>query len=309
MHKIWEPDRWYSILRPYVDACTRGSYQRLSVTGELPQEGAVIIAPNHCNTLMDALVVLQSRKEATVFGARADIFRKPAANRALRFLRILPLARERDGAETIRENLSVFDEIEDTLANGIPFCLFAEGRHTPGREVQPLKKGVARIALRSAAQRPTVIVPAGLEYSHFFRYRESARLQYGQPIDVNAFLSARPGLTDQELTAALLEELRGRIQALISPEGPAYRRRWWVLPLWPAAALLALPIWLPAELLCRKIKDKAFCNSVRYLFKLLLTPLMLLIWALVFFLTLPWWAAAALCLLFLFSYGIFYDIV
>ena len=31
-------------------------------------------------------------------GARADIFRKPAASKALRFLRILPMTRERDDA-------------------------------------------------------------------------------------------------------------------------------------------------------------------------------------------------------------------
>ena len=90
MSKIWEKDRLYSVLRPYVDACTKYSYNKAHVRGSLPEDGAVIIAPNHTSTLMDALVILRSRKAPTVFGARADIFAKPLAARILRFLRILP---------------------------------------------------------------------------------------------------------------------------------------------------------------------------------------------------------------------------
>lgn len=302
--KIWQHNRWYAFLRPYVDACTRASYSRIRCSGELPGDGAVIISPNHTNTLLDALVVLQSRKAQTVFGARADIFRK--AGKALRFLKILPMARHRDGLAIQRESYGTFDEVEDCLANGVPFCMFPEGRHNPGRELQPLHKGIARIALRSAVARKTYIVPSGINYSHFFRYRGAAELTYGEPLDVGAFLS---GIPEEKRTAALLDELTTRMKALVTPEGPRFHKRWWLLPFWPLAALLSLPMWLTAEILCKKITDKAFSNSVRYLVKLVLTPLTLLIWAPVFFLTLPWWAAAGLLVYFLFSYSIFYDII
>ena len=43
-----------------------------------------------------------------------------------------------------------------------------------------------------------------------------------------------------------------------------------------------------------KVKDAAFHTF--------------LLWALIFFLTLPWWGAAALLVLFLFSYSLFYDL-
>lgn len=305
MPKIWERNRWYSLLRNYVDGFTRSSYSRLRVEGRLPQADAVIVAPNHCNTLMDALVVLQSSHEAMVFGARADIFKK--AGKALRFLKILPMARLRDGLAIQRESYASFDEIEETLAAGVPFCLFPEGRHTPGREVQPLRKGIVRIALRSAASRHTLIVPTGLNYSHFFRYRGTATVRFGEPLDVNAFLAAHAGADENALTAALLATLQERIQALVPPEGPAWRRRWWVWPLWPLAAVLALPLWLPAECICHKIADKAFCNSARFLVQLLLAPLVFLLWALLFFLLLPWWAALLLLALYLISYNLFYD--
>ena len=311
MPKIWDKDKLYLFLRNYVDLFVRASYSSLKIQGAVPKEGgAVIIAPNHCNTLMDALVVLQSRRSGpTVFGARADIFQNPRAALALRFLKILPMARERDGTGLIRDSRYAFEEIDDTLANGVPFCFFPEGRHTPGYEVHPLKKGVARIALRSAALRPTVIVPAGICYSNFFKYRANCLLRYGEPLDVNAFIAARSELKEQETSAALLQELHGRIQALVTPiKGPS-AWRWLLLPLWPAAAILSLPMWLTAELICRKVADRAFHNTVRFGVKLLLSPILLIIWALVFYLTLPWWAATVLTLLYFYSYSIFYEIL
>ena len=50
MSAIWEDSALYRLLRPCVDAATRRSYRRLTVQGSLPEDGAVIIAPNHSNT-------------------------------------------------------------------------------------------------------------------------------------------------------------------------------------------------------------------------------------------------------------------
>ncbi len=311
MPNIWKPELPYRLLRLYTDLCTRASYCSLKLEGTLPKEGAVIIAPNHSNTLLDALVVLLLRPEGIVFGARADIFKNPTAAKALHFLKILPMARERDGNETIRESIYAFDEVDNTLSHGVPFCLFPEGRHRPERTLLPLQKGVGRIAFRSAGQRPTCIVPVGINYSHFFRYRGRCLLRVGTPIDVNAFLEEHQALSEAQQHQVLREELSKRIQALVQPDPlPAPSPwRWLLLPLWPAAAILSLPQWLTAEILCRKIKDKAFCNSVRYLVRLLLTPLTFLIWALLLFILLPWPWAVGLLVGYLFSYSIFYDIL
>ena len=295
MAKIWQRNRWYAFLRPYVDYCTKESYGRVKVKGSIPEDGAVLLSPNHTNTLMDALVVLQSRKDRTVFGARADIFRK--AGKALRFLKILPMARQRDGLETIRQSYGTFDEVEDTLDHGVPFCMFPEGTHTPGREVQPLRKGIARIALRSAKSRKTYIVPTGINYAHFYRYRSAVELVYGPALEID------PEMDEKQL----LEQLHEKMASLVFHEAPQWHYRWWLLPFWPVAAILSLPMWLTAEILCRKIKDKAFCNSVRFLVKLLLEPILFLVYAILGFIFLPWWLTLILLVWFLFSYGIFYD--
>ena len=312
MSNIWEPGKGYCLLRHYVDVCTRASYCQLKIEGSLPENGtAVLIAPNHTNTLMDALIVLLMRDNGIVFGARADIFRKPVAAKILRFMKILPMARERDGNGTIRESMYAFDEIDDTISQGVPYCMFPEGRHRTERVLLPLQKGIGRIAFRSARQRPTLVVPAGINYSDFFHYRGRCLLRIGKPMDVNAFLENHNGLLEAELHQLFREQLGTKIQALVNPNPlPAPSAwRWLLLPLWPVAALLSLPLWLTAELICRKVNDKAFCNSVRLLAKVILTPIFLIFWAILLFLLLPWPLATALLLLYLFSYSIFYDII
>ena len=312
MRKIWERDRLYTFLRHYVDLCTRLSYRRLTVKGAIPEEKAVLICPNHTNTLMDALVVLQSRQAPTVFGARADIFSQPAVAKILRFLKILPMVRRRDGIRNVLRNYETMDEVQDVLANNTPFCMFPEGRHTPGRELQPLQKGVARMAFQSAAVRPTQVVPVGINYSDFFHYRGTCDLIYGEPIDVNAFLAEREDLLDAARYQEFLEELSKRISALVWPDVPAPRRhpllKVLLFPLWLIAAVLSFPMWFTSEWLCKKkVKDRAFHNTVRYGLRLLGGPITFIIWAILFFLLLPWWLALALLLLFIPSYSFFYD--
>lgn len=329
MSRLWENNFWYTLLRPYVDFCTRRSYSRLRVEGRLPEDGrAVIIAPNHTGTLMDALVVLQLRRGATAFGARADIFRRPAAARALEFLKILPIARKRDGLRSVAQNLEIMPRILEVLEHGVPFCIFPEGRHRPMHSLLPIHKGVGRIALRSQERVPTCIVPVGIDYSDFFRYRGSCTVRIGEPLDMGAWLEANPGLHPSESAAKIGAELAERLKKLILyiPDDENYEarlkellpvppRRWWHipaavlgLPFFLLSALLTLPQWGIAEYICRrKLADKAFSNSVRFLLRLVGTPVMLLLWALAGFLLLLPLAAAALLLYYLFSYSIFYD--
>ena len=320
MRKIWEKNPFYSLLRPYVDTCTRHSYSRTEVRGTLPEDGAVIIAPNHTNTLMDALAILRTRKGPTVFGARADIFRKPLVAKILRFLRIVPLARIRDGADSVLHNRETFAEIDDVLANGVPFCLFCEGRHRPMHSLLPVGKGVARIAFASARERKTYVVPTGIEHGSFFRYRRSCKVTFGEPVDVNAFLEAHAHDSEADTYQDFRKLMFRRISSLITyiPDDENYEARWaevrpvrkirpWLAlltaPLFFLAALQCLPLWVTAETLCRRAKDHAWNNTIRYGVKLVGTPLMLLFWLLV----LPGWWKLAGGILFLLSYSFFYD--
>ena len=320
MRNIWEKSLGYQALRAFADPNTRASYNKAHVKGELPKDGAVIIAPNHTSTLMDAMVVLRTRKEPTVFGARADIFKKPAIAKFLRYIRIVPMARIRDGAQSVLRNLETFAEVDEVLAHGVPFCIFPEGRHRPMHSLLPIGKGIARIAFASAEKRQTYVVPTGIEHGSFFRYRYPSTVTYGEPIDVNAFLKAHEGCSEGETFMAFRKELGERISALITclPDDENYEAAWQAVkpvrkpqplaavltaPLFLVCAVLCLPMWVTAEMLCRKAKDHAWNNTIRYGVKLLLTPIMLLFWLLV----MPGWWKLLAGALFLFSYSFFYD--
>ncbi len=332
MRDFWADDKLYSLLRRYVDYCSRASFREVEVVGNLPDtEGAWIYAANHTHTLIDALVILQLKHSATSFGARADVFRNPTVAKILHFCKMVPLARKnRDTEQELSRNVSTMLEIDHILEHGIPFCLFPEGRHRPMHSLLPIRRGVARMAFRSAAQRPTHIQPIGLDYSDWFHYRGHVRVTLGEPLDVNAFAASLPeGLDESAKDHELQEELTRRLASLIFylPDDDKYEERLQealkaqkrpslasrillgtlTFPFFLLSAVLTLPLWVPAEWLCSRMKDHAWNNTVRFGIRLVGTPVWAIILAVLLFLLLPAWPAAALLLYSFFSYSIFYD--
>ena len=57
--KIQDYNATYSFLHRYVSFAVHHSYRKILHVGKenIPQDGAIIFAPNHTNTLMDALVI------------------------------------------------------------------------------------------------------------------------------------------------------------------------------------------------------------------------------------------------------------
>ena len=220
--KIYEDNPGYSILRPVVDWNIKHSYRKIEVCGKenIPADGAVILAPNHCNTLMDALVILRAFKDQTVFGARADMFKHPFIARIMFFLRILPMVRQRDGLRNVLKNLETQDIILETLENRVRFCIYPEGRHRPAHSLQVLGKGVFRAALAANSKfgdkMPVYIVPAGIEYGDYFRYRSTSLVTFGEPINVTEFVKGLDVENEAQMIEPLRKELTGRMSGLIS---------------------------------------------------------------------------------------------
>ena len=220
--KIYDKDPFYSILKPIVDWCTRRSYRRIDVRGKenLPKDGAVLLAPNHSNTLMDALVMLQAQKAPTVFGARADMFKKPLIAKAMFFFRILPMVRQRDGLRNVLNNYESFETIVDTLEHDVRFCMYPEGRHRAAHSLLPLGKGILRAAVaannRFGDKKPIYIVPVGIEYGDYFRYRSTCLISYGKAINVTEFIKGLDVENEAQVMEPMRKELAHRMSGLIS---------------------------------------------------------------------------------------------
>ena len=142
--KIQDYDRLYSMLFHYVRFSVKQSYRSILLVGEenIPKDGAIIFAPNHTNTLMDALVVLAYNCQPKVFVARADIFRNRKLAQIFTFLKIMPIMRQRDGISAVKKNQETIDKAVDVLKDRIPFCIFPEGTHQAKYSSLPLSKGI-----------------------------------------------------------------------------------------------------------------------------------------------------------------------
>lgn len=278
---VWKDNPRYTRLRHYAALTTRSCFRSFTVEGRenLPKDGAVMLGPNHCAAFMDPMTVLAGTDRAVGFGARSDVFANPKTRSLLYWMRILPIARERNGLQEVTKNYEIFDEIVECMGHGLAFCLFSEGRHRAERGMLPVKKGIFRVAKQAVdtLDMPVYVVPMGLDYEHFFRTQCRAAVRIGEPIDVGAFFAARPGMPEGDVYRELCAELQERDLALIGriPERRHDRILLRILvsilllPLFAVCAAGGILIWLPHLIIMSRIKDKAWYHSVRFLLHLI----------------------------------------
>ena len=395
--KIQDYDLAYDILRYYVDCVLKLSYRNVHYVGRerIPQDGAIIYAPNHTNALMDALVILAMDRRAKVFVARADIFRKPILAKIFKFLKIMPIMRIRDGFDEVKKNQETIEKAVDVLHDKVPFCIFPEGQHQAKYSSLPLSKGIFRIAFQAQELMPDMplyIVPVGLRYGSFFRFRSTVRVQIGEPINVGEFIASNSESTPQEQMNMLKDILSERMKSSIFyiPNDEHYDATYEIcaavvkrqvkqvnlrtesgrihrldahfkannitveqiaqlkeqnpekaeellrlgreafdlrrskrislasvsikfpilsrvlkflfllvaLPYCIPVSILTLPIKLLCNFLFTKLKDYAFRNSIRFLINLVVWPILMIIYSIIAYATLPWqWALPVTLLL------------
>ncbi len=305
--KIWDKSVLYNILHAYANWGTRWSFRRFKVEGRenVPTEGPVILACNHCNSLMDAMVVLRVNRNLTAFGARADIFRNKKIAKVLTFLRIVPLARQRDSIREMKENLHTFDEIVECIGRGVNFTIYVEGTHRAERGMMPVKRGIFRICdiAREKLGEEVTIVPVGLAYEEFFEYMKDITVRYGKPFK----LSELP-------EGPKAEQLQQKILELICDYPVNRRDPLWVriplsllsLPLFAAAGLLCFPVLIAEAAIGGRLKDKAWLNTVKLVCKILILPLLVIAWGVAAFILLPWWGALLLLAGLLWSHSLWH---
>lgn len=288
---------------------------------KIPTDGAIIYAPNHVDALCDAMAVLGIDRKQKVFVARADIFKQPRLAKVLTWLKIMPIRRMRDGVDEVRHNDETNERAIATLQDKVPFCILPEGTHHPKHTLLPLQKGIFRIALtadqRFGEQMPIYIVPVGLEYGDYFHLWDHLTVNIGDPINVTEYVrqakSSDPAVTEPQLILMLREELTRRMRESIlwvaddehyeqnwatlrnDPPAPFDRfkkkqvspwlRRLFLLltfPLFVGCLPLVWPLLLSWHIICKKVGDPAFHNSVQYVIQVLYFSLTLAI-------PLPFW--------------------
>jgi len=222
MSKIYDLTVSYRMSRRYVNFALRNFYSKFIVLGKenIPEKGPVIISPNHQNALLDALLILKSTpwKLSNTFIARGDIFKKGFVSNALRFMKILPAFRIRDGYENLGKNDATFDESREVLEAQNALCIFPEGNQSDKRKLQPLVKGIFRIAFATQEQigdkEDVKIIPVGIDYSRRERFGENVIINYGAPVSVAEYLplyKENPAIAINRFREKLSEKMRAQI--------------------------------------------------------------------------------------------------
>ena len=192
-------DRLYQFLNNYFRwAHNKVYYREIQVIGleNLPPKGYPVFAiSNHHNAAMDPLAMLYMYPDhrQPVFIARGDIFKKSDfLAKLLRFLKILPTFRTRDGdREDVKSNLSTFDLAARILNEGGTLTMFPEAGHQQGKYFATFKKGFPRIAFRAAEISDYTldfkILPMYIYYTEYFNMGAKQVMVIGEPFAIDEF--------------------------------------------------------------------------------------------------------------------------
>ena len=202
----------YWLLKKYVQFADWLIYNKVIVNGleNIPKNKPIIFSPNHQNALSDPMAILLNTRLQPVWLARADIFKNKTAAAILKFLKIMPVYRMRDGKENLAKNDETFANSVRVLENNSALGLFPEAAHSGKRQMLVHKKAVPRIAFMAEEKAnynlDIQIIPTGIYYSSYWKFNRNLIVNFGKPIPVNEFLEEYK----QNESAAILS-LRQRI--------------------------------------------------------------------------------------------------
>jgi 1-acyl-sn-glycerol-3-phosphate acyltransferase len=176
----------------------------------VPRQGAAVIAANHPSYLDPLLLSLQVKRPIR-FMAWDALFRVPLLGALVRLFGAFPVDLRRGAGR------AAYEAARELLQAGELVGIFPEGKRSRAGWMEPeLRAGAARLALATGAPLvPATIRGAFRAWPHFRALPGLAtiRVRYHEPIDPAAFRA--PG--EEEATAALLAELRRRVERTLMP--------------------------------------------------------------------------------------------
>lgn len=192
-------------------------YKRVHLYGleNIPASGPVILACNHPNSFLDAIIIGTYSPRPLNFLTRSDVFNAPWKRWLLGKMHMVPIYRMRDGIENLEKNQETFDKCREVLSRGGVILIFSEGLCIQEMKLRPLKKGAARIALDySQSGSPLWIVAVGLNYPHPMQIRKRVFVGFAPAFNAADFskdLRDNPAKAINAFNKKLEEQLRSQV--------------------------------------------------------------------------------------------------
>lgn len=160
----------------------------------VPIDGTpVVVVSNHQNCLNDPLCVcLKLTDRRMNFIARANVFKNPIFNKALRAMGLLPAYRmSHEGFGAINKNRETMDDAGQALTDGETLMLYPEADHQDKRWLGKFKLGYLRIAFEAAEkmnfEQDVMILPSCNHYSNYFHARTDMLIKFAEPISLKPY--------------------------------------------------------------------------------------------------------------------------
>lgn len=179
----------------------------------LKGKGPILIAANHPNSFLDAILLSALFKNPIHSLARGDAFATKFIAKLLASMNMLPVYRVSEGVENLENNYTTFDACQQLFKENKIVLIFSEGRCINEWHLRPLKKGTARLALSAWQLNSTLkILPLGLNYSNFKLMSKEVHLNFGDFIQLNDMYE---DLTSGKAIIEFNEMLRKQLDTLV----------------------------------------------------------------------------------------------
>ncbi len=197
-------------------------YREYRVVGRhnIPQKDVpTLVVCNHQNGLNDALNILWMFRDSRqpTFIARADMFKKPLVIAALKFIKIMPAFRPRDGEDPTK-NEEIFNVSADVLSHRHTLVLFPEGLADKGHYISMFRKGFARSAFRAEERNDfklgIKILPVCNHYSGYYNFRERVAMTVGEPVELSGYIDLYKQ-NPEKAQLTLARDMHDRVQAMM----------------------------------------------------------------------------------------------
>lgn len=149
----------------------------------LKHKGPLLLAANHPNSFLDAIILCTLFDGAVYSLARGDAFKNKLAARILTLFKMFPVFRVSEGVENMEENYKTFDQCKSLFRKNGIVLIFSEGRCVNEWHLRPLKKGTARLAISSWQDGIDLeVLPVAINYSSFKAFGKNIKLSFGDII-------------------------------------------------------------------------------------------------------------------------------
>jgi 1-acyl-sn-glycerol-3-phosphate acyltransferase len=151
-------------------------------------EGPILLACNHPNAFLDAIILSTIFKKPIYSLARGDAFKSKRANKILRMMNMLPIHRLSEGSDNLHDNYRTFDSCIEIFKKGGIVLIFSEGKCVNEWKLRSLKKGTARLAFTAwQLGIDLTVIPVGLNYHSFRDFGKTVHVNFGDAMQRNTF--------------------------------------------------------------------------------------------------------------------------